>query len=324
MSIKLKTSAINFMKDGSKKGVADLLKMTEVHSGADWNASEGENGYVANRTHYDEEIVIADSRNTYGELIGGQFRKCSEKTYTKDELIGSELYIKGDGFQGGQTINEQFFIDVGTNDVLCIAGYVFCVYNAPATTEAFGASVTFNSTGTYCASVEGNEYYITLTKRTIKTLDPKFLPEGVPYVEKEIIADSRKPIGSIGDNDFFKVSEKSITKDDVIGCIYEAYLGDFFDEIINEEHIRLEDNGNFIIGDGVINVENPPFNVLGQTVEEKGIFIPSFIQSQEGWYMKIYKDTISKLDERCLPSEAIESIVDAKLNALTNVSEEGQ
>ena len=155
---------------------------------ADWNASEGETGYVKNRTHYEETTVVNEPLNITWDgnteglvIVADVLFKVSDLVLTDEQIKtatvtlsnGSAIYI-GDVWE-----------NMVSNEMVAEDCVVFedaaAVFVRKDNIEIYG--LTFTQKGIYFTSYNG--VYITSftttepveqTKTMVKKLDKKFLP----------------------------------------------------------------------------------------------------------------------------------------------------
>ena len=153
---------------------------------ADWNASEGEEGYVKNRTHYVETIVVNEplnitwDGNTEGLVSADVYYKISDAILT-DEQIKTITEINNNGGQYVVSDNWDTLLSYGdvTPDLVATSD---CIYVRKAGVEFYGMS--FPEPGIYAVS-NGGYYIASITttepveypKVVVKKLDKKFLPD---------------------------------------------------------------------------------------------------------------------------------------------------
>lgn len=154
--------------------------------GADWNAKEGEPGYVKNRTHYEETTVVNEplnitwDGNTDGLLCVNMFYKVSDIVLDDEQIKKLTITRTDDGIVNSAEYWAYPFI---VNDFIAIyEDVVFC--RKPCYVGGF----IFQETGIYLyRESDDNPFYVSSlkgdiehTKTTIKTIDEKFLPTGKP------------------------------------------------------------------------------------------------------------------------------------------------
>lgn len=168
--------------------------------GADWNASEGEAGYIKNRTHYEEVTeVMGDTLtwdgNTEGRVCAGISYKISDAIPTLTDLEnGVYLCLYPDGWYEYHTFTERF------EGVITDEYFQFVIVTEKAAGVDLG-SITFPESGTYFIADSGAGVYVAAltipdytgfktTTTTLKTLDPKYLPEALQFGETTVKGDT--------------------------------------------------------------------------------------------------------------------------------------
>ncbi len=155
--------------------------------GADWNASEGEAGYVKNRTHYEEVEVLSEAvnitwdGNTEGLLSDGGF------FYKVSDLILTDAQIKASTIDNSAG---QIIVVGDLWDVMVSAGYItpeVAFLEAAVivrTPNADFSGMKFPECGVYFMQTPvqaGGTYATALTApeqvtTTVKPLDEKYMP----------------------------------------------------------------------------------------------------------------------------------------------------
>ena len=168
--------------------------------GADWNASEGEAGYVKNRTHYEKTTVVNEPLNitwvgnTEGLVsVAGLFYKVSDLVLT-DEQISLVTVHGSDGSSYGATNHTD-----AIGDMVFVGFSVKVVVIKKDNAEQEG--IIFPEKGLYFM-MEGRKYVTSLTttepieqtKTEVKRIDRKYLP--INLVTKEQLA-AKEDIGKI-------------------------------------------------------------------------------------------------------------------------------
>ena len=161
--------------------------------GADWNAKEGEPGYVKNRTHYEEITVVNKPLNItwYGngeglvsfEAWGDYYYKVSDLVLTDEQI----KLIEMDDFYGDHTVVSEVWdhlVDSGSvmEDIVLFNLVLFVRKDNLSFMD-----ITIPEKGIYFARWPENYITtitttepITIPETTIKTIDEKFLPIGKP------------------------------------------------------------------------------------------------------------------------------------------------
>lgn len=134
--------------------------------------------YVKNRTHWEESTgaTIEWDGNTDGRdivaLPNANFYKVSDLTPAKDDLVGSEIVVRGSTME----TTEDVLLD---GDNCTMNGYgVIVVYDTSFTIQ--GLSLTANSCGVYFIGGEsGSVTKLTYGSTTVHPLDEKFIPDTI-------------------------------------------------------------------------------------------------------------------------------------------------
>lgn len=181
--------------EAARNDVADVQSTVEnlLKNGADWNAKEGEMGYVKNRTHYEESTLVNEPLNiTWDGNTDGlvqipemPFFKISDLVLT-DEQIKSITLTMSDGSSLSLADGWDEAVDMGmvTEDVVNAPVAVFARKNSSAME---GTSTVIPEAGIYLLKPSDEIYVTSLTttepvehtKTVVKKLDKKFLPEDI-------------------------------------------------------------------------------------------------------------------------------------------------
>ena len=169
--------------------------------GADWNASEGEAGYVKNRTHYEETTVVNEplnitwDGNTEGLVSFDPQWDSYTRMYLVSDLVVTDEAIKkmrntntqGDDFpllnseESEALWNEGVEYGYITEDFVDLGGEVLFVRKAGAVNPD---GIVYPRVGVYFKK-SSNGYYVTSayttepveqTKTVVHKLDMKYLP----------------------------------------------------------------------------------------------------------------------------------------------------
>lgn len=160
---------------------------------SDWNAQEGEPGHVLNRTHWVEENRVEVLPETTYTFYAGNPRMFE----TPLGITPGKTYIvKFDGVEYKCTA---FSLPVANGHEATILGDRSDLdIGAPATGEPFGimevdaeTAEALTGTSKYLLFIKQHvtdaqqDFAISVTEvsETVHKLDPKFLPDGVPYIE---------------------------------------------------------------------------------------------------------------------------------------------
>lgn len=164
---------------------AELVDVPENVAQADWNASEGEPGHVLNRTHYEGVTISTVPVSGYWEDQSGFWvYKFTEplgleagKTYNvlwKDRVY--ECTAKAKNYNGYAMVE---LSNIGAANTTNSDLFILDEY----------AEKRKGSWGTISALDSAGNIPFAIYKKvaTLKKLPSKFLPEGVPYIEGEIV-----------------------------------------------------------------------------------------------------------------------------------------
>lgn len=268
----------------------------------DWNAAEGTPGYVKNRTHYDEskEIVVLDVNLSNPTVDNGR----NATIFETDKIIleaGKTYYVVHNG-ETSQSVAKQFndedcfymgnrYAFIGNNDVQASFG----VWVEDGITRV----ADYNMSETCSIKI----YYV---EKTIKQLDPKFLPDGVPYLEGdrvEVLPEC-KPI--YDDSEMFII--ENVSPDLEVGSNYTVCWNGVEYNCVSLDSAALgEGAGGYVFGD--------VYTLTGGQIGTVPTGEPFVIMFYEGTCMinamdgcteltlSIYKgyDAIRKLDYDLLP-----------------------
>lgn len=163
----------------------------------DWNQNDAtQPGYIKNRTHYIDkpsEVITFDGDTNGKDFIdlndNELIVKVSDNTYTVEELIGGSMHVNiGYGLRLTEELIEQINggLFIGTEDTL----FALIVHNpdtfASSISEIFDIPPETNWTiGTYFLYVPSQSLWFSRLNlpETAVRLDPKYLPNGLPYTE---------------------------------------------------------------------------------------------------------------------------------------------
>lgn len=171
------------------------MLMARKGGGADWNASEGEDGYVKNRTHYEAEELVSEPLNitwdgnpdgldelVYTQIGENYFFKVSSRVLTDEQI---KLATINTTFDGSVPIVEawNYWLEKGFVTEGAVYAY-YAVFVREAGAEVNG--VVFPEAGVYAVFHNGDYAYsitttepIAQTKTVVKKLDKKYLPDDV-------------------------------------------------------------------------------------------------------------------------------------------------
>ena len=152
--------------------------------GADWNAAEGEEGYVRNRTHYHQkQILLPETKVIFGS--GGVQDDRADVPFVS--LVVGESYTVN--WNGREYITQARDISAtagteayGLGNLGSLSGINMEETGEPFIMEfvpLFKVGLCMTADGSY-----GSENTVSIVKETLCKLPGKFLPAGVPYVEK--------------------------------------------------------------------------------------------------------------------------------------------
>ena len=164
---------------------------------ADWNAAEGEPGHVLNKTHgteilRTEGVFDGDySKFEYVDTIGDGSAfivKVSDGDFTVEDLIGATLIQVTSGEEENIILTEENVVDMSTDGFPAISvcqDMVTIFHEAySANGMSIDAGIYFACSGdqsTYAKSLSSLPYF---EHKTVKTIDPKYLPEQLRFGEK--------------------------------------------------------------------------------------------------------------------------------------------
>lgn len=135
--------------------------------GADWNASEGEDGYVKNRTHYSEtaEVVLFDGTVQYDNSYGVQFGDKTAKIKPEQEYTVIFDGVVYKCIAVGASIGAKMDFSLNTTPPFDFSVYPFAIMSDSGLTGIFP---------------DTNEHSIKITTidESVHKIDKKFLPFG--------------------------------------------------------------------------------------------------------------------------------------------------
>lgn len=162
----------------------------------DWNQNDAtQPDYIKNRTHYIDkpsEVITFDGDTNGKDFIdlnnNELIVKVSDNTYTAEELIGGSIHVNtGYGVRLTEELIEQI------NGGLFINPFVLIVHNpdtfASSISEILDIPPETNWTiGTYFLCVPSESAWVSKLNlpETAVRLDPKYLPNGLPYTEPSL------------------------------------------------------------------------------------------------------------------------------------------
>ena len=270
----------------------------------DWNAAEGEPGHVLNRTHYAESGETVFLPETVVDFVDGE----AGLTEPIVELVlGNEYTVTWNGTS--YTCTAQLFEDLGSPVLGNIGlmtegvdtGEPFVITAIPAEIiEAVGvALVLYSIDGSESATVS-----ISQESETVHTLDSKFLPGGVPYLDmKPYVFPETEAIPTEGD--FFAVMSKmELTEENTYtvtynGVDYECKCSYMDNENTGIKGLAL---GNLQLLGG--EQTEDPFCIIALSTSMDGAW--GIVVAMDGATSVVFSITgesgkVRKLDERLLP-----------------------
>ena len=175
--------------DNLSAGLKQLEKKVETAGGADWNAQEGEAGYVQNRTHYkidgQLETLIPETTAIAIDADNGQFGVVEQQTFPE---LGATYTVNWNG-----TTYELEAVGVDS-DGLTAAGFgnVGALTGGASTGEPFlilvipAEAYEVTQAGALIWALDGSTevtFSIYRDYTVIKKLDYDFMPKGYPTVK---------------------------------------------------------------------------------------------------------------------------------------------
>lgn len=151
----------------------------------DWNASEGESGYVKNRTHYNNVFIDLEFNGDFSNAIEGMFAKVSDTFYDANDLLGADITLNYAGQEGAYTIQEE---DLITQEY---EGFKMVGCTAQGLPEGTQYLMSINMemegipAGTYIANMNNGFYVSKIYKGELKQLDKVFIPNYDNLATKE-------------------------------------------------------------------------------------------------------------------------------------------
>ena len=186
-------------KAADAKAVGDALANLPSGGGADWNASEGEAGYVKNRTHYEETTVVNEPLNITWDgnseglvsVEGVPLCKVSDVVLNDEQIKTATVTISnGNAVYIGDMWEDLVSSGLVTDDGVVFFEAVVAIIRKD-NIEINGT--TFNRKGIYFLSYNGaytasftTTEPVEHTKTVLKKLDKKFLPyEPIEFIVNE-------------------------------------------------------------------------------------------------------------------------------------------
>lgn len=179
-----------------RKGVFKSLPYENVRGGgqqADWNAAEGEPGYVLNRTHWAEQALVEpifDGKLTGREKIladvdvGAYAVRITQQSVTVGELLGAVMVMNMGGEEQSVPLTAEMAMD--SNLVLGVPGAVVLQGSDPVVLSLEEDSIIQGAhfaAGTWVMCIPGAFYVKSLSclrpfeAEIVHKLDKKYLPE---------------------------------------------------------------------------------------------------------------------------------------------------
>lgn len=161
--------------------------------GADWNAKEGEPGYVKNRTHYEETVTVSEplnitwDGNTEGLVnVNNQFYKVSDVVLTDEQIKLTSVQYADLLAVMGDVWEEFLGTQIICSEEATFAMFIIVARKNEATLSANGMSIVIPESGIYFATNPGG-YVSSLTttdpiehtKTIVHTIDKKYLPDDI-------------------------------------------------------------------------------------------------------------------------------------------------
>ena len=190
-------SAYQYARDGGYNGTeaefAKKLASEDVSAPADWNAAEGEPGYVLNRTHWAEQALVEpifDGKLTGREKIladvdvGAYAVRITQQSVTVGELLGAVMVMNMGGEEQSVPLTAEMAMD--SNLVLGVPGAVVLQGSDPVVLSLEEDSIIQGAhfaAGTWVMCIPGAFYVKSLSclrpfeAEIVHKLDKKYLPE---------------------------------------------------------------------------------------------------------------------------------------------------
>ena len=289
---------------------ARIAEIEQAGGGADWNASEGEPGHVLNRTHWVEggmvevlaETTTAVSGEAFAEIV---IQSCPVSVgdtvivnwngteYSCVGIDGSAFGMDGAIFgnigvlTGGTDTGEPFIVVLGEDD----GGTCFALVVAVDGSTEATLSIHHNA-------------------ETVHKLDPKFLPDGVPYViggaRVDILPECQPPYDEEDEGAFFIENAPAL----LVGETYTINWN-------GAEYVCVGQDMSAMTPGCVAFGNLSIFGIPGNGEPFALAFVPNDYDAEQNAIMilptdgtteltiSIYQDgaTIQKLDNRCLDLE---------------------
>ena len=289
--------------------------------------------YVKNRTHYDDEIQIDTfvwDGNSEGRIVvpkgdsGIFYTKISDVMPTLDDCSkgGKVVRTYPDGRSVTATIKTST-TSINSNGWLVIANSLVVVPEELVGVYFENDDCTFPESGLYGIGSDGvsPRYEISITgftgfnERVLKKLDPKYLPDSIPY-EETVFGDTLIWDGNadgcakVVEADYYKISDAIPTLEDVTkgGSVTRINTGDTVQEYaIKTETLLSFADGAFCYAQVVFSVSEEWAGVtipgLNLTFPEAGTYVIGEIPYTItiNGYSGFETTVVKKLDKKFLP-----------------------
>lgn len=279
--------------------------------GADWNANEGEAGYVKNRTHY------------------GDYYKCNKSFALPVQSEATVVTVEGFKYKFGDLISWGYYIPVDGETTKMMSGtlriphvgkqlYIFgdpkfeVLVMLEETGENGVYNLVFTLTNKYS---EEEKFVIDYEYDTLKRLDMKYLPEHLPYESQEIVNEplnltwdgNTEGLVCVGDM-AYKVSDLVLTDEQIHSVTLTFDNGssvsavDVFEKVSDEISVvgGIESTAIFVKSDNAVEGEIvfPKAGIyFGKT--DRG-YIASLTTTES---IEHTKTVVKKLDKKYLPDD---------------------
>lgn len=213
----------------------NLDNLGDCDLGSDWNASEGEAGYVQNRTHYEavetvnEPLNITWDGNTEGlECVADALYKVSDLVFTDEEIKLMTITTSAEGI-GPVPISEMW--DAMVAQGLATEDYVICTAVVFVRTPNVSVGGITYDVGIYF--MNDPEYYyvssltttepVEQTKTVVHKLDKKYLPDDVGGVFKVNVSYDSTNSAWVCDKTYAEITAAEEAKTPIIGTFTDSY-----------------------------------------------------------------------------------------------------
>lgn len=243
--------------------------------------------------------------------------KMSDQILSVADLVGATVVFHDitEDTDEELVLTEEMVMDAsseGIPGILVSDGLVFCVqsdFSMDGLTLTAGVHFMYIVNGGYVKSLS----CVDATTEKIHKLDGKYLPDGLPYSETEVLEPTfdgninGREVYNLGGMGFVKVSEQSLTTDDLVNATIVGNLGGEIQELTITSDMIAAINGVAYVqyGDAMLVLYVSPENdTLDMTPGVYFLNVPG-----EGYAMSlscltepIVKETIHKIDPKFLPS----------------------